>query len=228
MVAQCGTAVQGTVLRLVKLDTCGTPVSGSDSAVVVTEGYISINAEPQYEDGDVFRTKKANGRLCVNQVGPNAYANSNIDINLCVVDPDAKVLLTGGRLLSTGSPVTGTGVAYGYNNVEAHVSVETWQPLSGAGRCDPVTGLQRYLYWAWMHTWNYKVNAFTIENGPLELSVSGMTEFPSPLWGRGPGSGPYWIDSAIDTTDYMDDYLWNITTTPPPTPPDTCGAFLLT
>lgn len=228
MVAQCGAAAQGTVLRLVKLDSCGTPVTGASSAVVVTEGYISINSEPQYEDGDVLRTKKANGRLCLNVVGPNAYAQANVDINMCVVDPDAGTLLTGGRLLTTGSPVTGTGLAIGYNNAEAHTSVETWQPLAGAGSCNPVTGAQRYLYWAWMHTWNYKVNSFSIENGPLELSVSGMTKFPSALWGQGPGSGPYWIDSAIDTTVYQDDFLYNITETPPPTPPAVCGAFLLT
>lgn len=222
-----GVAAQGTVLRLVKLNSCGSPVTGADSAVVVTPGYISIEAEPQYEDGDVIRTKTAAGLLCINRVGPNAYANSNITINMCVLDPDAKVLLTGGRLLSTGSPVTGTGVAYGYNNPNSHVSVETWQPLSGRNACDPVTGAQRYVYWAWMNTWNYKVNSFTIENGPLELGVTGMTDYPSPLWGQGPGSGPYWIDSAIDTTNYQDDYLWNITTTPPPTAPVEPGAFLL-
>lgn len=228
MVAQCGTAVQGTVLRLVKLNSCGSPVTGASSAVVVTEGYISIAPEPVYEDGDVFRTKKANGKLCINKVGPNAYAQSNLEINLCVVDPDAMVLLTGARLLTTGSPVTGTGAAVGYNNPEAHVSVETWQPVTGPFACDPVTGAQRYLYWAWPHTWNYTIGGFSIENGPLELSVSGMTLFPSSFWGQGPGSGPYWIDSAIDTTTYQDDFLFNFTTTPPPTPPDVCGAFLLT
>jgi len=228
MVAECGTAVQGTVLRLVKLDSCGAPVTGASSAQVVTEGYISIEAEPQYEDGDVFRTKNAAGKLCVNQVGDNQYANSNITINMCVVDVDAKILLTGSRLISTGTPVTGTGVAYGYNSPMAHVSVETWQPLSGRGACDPVTGLQKYLYWAWPHTFNYKVNSFTIENGPLELGVTGMTAYPSPLWGDGPGTGTSWLPGAIDTTDYVDDYLWNITTTPPPTPPAVCGAFLLT
>lgn len=228
MVAECGTAVQGTVLRLVKLDTCGAPVTGASSAVVVTEGYISIEAEPVYEDGDVFRTKNAAGNLCVNKVGNNIYANSNITINMCVVDVDAKVLLTGARMITTGTPVTGTGVAYGYSNPMAHTSVETWQPLSGRGACDPVTGLQKYLYWAWPHTFNYKVNSFTIENGPLELGVTGMTAYPSALWGQGPGSGPYWSGGTIDTTEYVDDYLWNITTTPPPTPPDVCGAFLLT
>ena len=219
--------MQGTVLRVVKLDVCGVPVTGASSAVVVTEGYTLVNPEPQYEDGDVFRTKKANGKLCVNHVGDNAYANSNVTVNMCVLDPDAGTLITGSRLITTNA-VTGTGNAIGYNNPAAHFSLETWQPLTGNGRCDPASGLQRYVYWAWPHVYNAKVNSFNIENGPLEMGFVGMTTFPSALWGMGPGSGPYWIDEAIDTTDYQDDFLWNITTTPPPTPPDVCGAFLLT
>jgi len=228
MVAQCGAAVQGTVLRLVKLDSCGAPVTGASSAVVVTDGYISIEPEPQYEDGDTFRTKKANGTLCINKVGRNAYANSNLGINFCVVDPDALVIVSGARLITAGSPVTGTGVAYGYNNAEAHFSLETWQPVAGQFACDPATGLQRYLYWAWPHVWNFKLNGWTIENGPLEMSGTAMTNFPSSLWGQGPGSGPYWSGGTIDTTTYQDDFLHNITLTPPPTPPAVCGAFLLT
>ncbi len=228
MVAQCGTAVQGTVLRLVKLDSCGAPVTGAASAVVVTEGYISIIGDPQYEDGDVIRTKKANGKLCANVTTANQYGNSFVTIAMCVQDPDAKVIMTGGRLIGSGAPVTGTGVAYGYCNPEAHYSVETWQPLSGRGRCDPVTGQPRYLYWAWPHVWNSKVQAFTVENGPLEMSVLAMTDFPNVLWGDGPGTGTSWLPGPIDISTYCDDYLWNITTTPPPTPPALCGAFLLT
>lgn len=226
MAEKTGVAAQGTVLRLVKLNVCGAPVSGSSSAVVVTAGYISLQIEPQYVDGDVFRTKNAAGALCLNKVTQNAYGNSNITIAMCVLDPDAEVLLTGGRLLATSAPVSGTGVAIGYNNPVAHTSVETWQPLSGRGACDP-SGNQLYVYWAVMNTWNYKVQSSTVENGPLELTVQGMTDYPSALWGRGPGSGPYWIDSAIDTTSYIDDFLWNITSTPPPVAPTNPGAFLL-
>lgn len=227
MVALCGSAVQGTVLRLVKVNTCGAPVTGASSAQVVTDGYISVVTDPQYEDGDVFRTKKANGLLCTNKVGPNAYGNANVTVNMCVVDPDAQVLISGSRLITTGG-VTGTGAAYGYNNVAAHFSMETWQPISGRGACDPVTGLQRYLYWAWPHVWNAKIASFTIENGPLEMSFEAMTDYPSALWGMGPGSGPYYMDEVIDTTDYFDDFLWNIVTLAPPEPPAVCGAFLLT
>lgn len=227
MVALCGAAVQGTVLRLVKLDACGAPVTGASSAVVVTEGYISVAPEPQYEDGDKFRTKKANGRLCINRVGPNIYANSNLTVLMCVLDPDASSIVTGSRLITTGS-ATGTGAAYGYNNAAAHFSLETWQPIAGQGACDPVTGLQRYVYWAWPHAFNAKVNSFTIENGPLQLGFAAMTDYPSPLWGDGPGTGTSWLPAAIDTSTFFDDFLWNITSTPPPTAPTTCGAFLLT
>jgi hypothetical protein len=106
--------------------------------------------------------------------------------------------------------------------------METWQPVSGRGACDPVTGLQRYIYWAWPHLWNAKIGQFTIENGPLELSYEAMTDYPSALWGNGPGTGTAWLSAAIDTSDYYDDFLWNITTTPPPDVPALCGAFLLT
>jgi hypothetical protein len=227
MVAECAAAAQGTVLRLVKVNTCGAPVTGASSAVVVTDGYISVVTDPQYEDGDVFRTKNAAGRLCQNKTGPNSYGNSNVTVAMCVADPDAGVLITGSRLITTGG-VTGTGNAYGYNNPEAHFSMETWQPVTGRGACDPITGLQRYIYWAWMHTWNAKVGSSTIENGPLEMSFEAMTDYPSSFWGMGPGSGPYWLDEVIDTSDYYDDFLWNITTTPPPEVPALCGAFLLT
>jgi hypothetical protein len=227
MPAECGPAAQGTVLRLVKLDTCGAPVTGAESAVVVTEGYTSVVTEPQYEDGDVFRTKKANGKICLNRVGPNQYVGANVTTNLCVVDPDVSVIISGSRLLLAGG-VTGSGAAYGYNNPEAHFSMETWQPLSGEGSCDPVTGLQRYLYWAWPHVWNAKLSSWTIGNEALALAFDAQTLYPSALWGDGPGTGTSWLPGPIDTTDYVDDVLWNITTTPPPTAPATCGAFLLT
>lgn len=227
MVAECASAAQGTVLRLVKLTSCGVPVTGAESAVVVTAGYISVVTDPQYEDGDVFRPKRADGRLCQNKVGPNAYANANVTANFCVADPDAAVIIGGARLITTNN-VTGTGAAYGYNNPEAHYSQETWMPVSGRGACDPTTGLQRYIYFAWPHVWNAKIGQFTTENGPLELSYEAMTDYPSSFWGMGPGTGPYWLDEVIDTTDYFDDFLWNITTTPPPEVPAVCGAFLLT
>lgn len=227
MVAQCGAVAQGTVLRLVKLDSCGIPVTGAESAVVVTRGYTQIVTEPQYEDGDVFRTKAADGLLCLNSVGPNVYANANVNGTFCVVDPDASAIVFGSRLI-LGEGTTGTGAAYGYCNPEAHFSQETWQPIGGRFRCDPVTGLQRYVYWAWPHVWNAKLGSFTIENGPLELTYEAQTLFPSALWGDGPGTGTSWLPGPIDIDTYCDDFLWNVTTTPPPTAPTVCGAFALT
>jgi len=42
VVAQCTTPIQARVARMIKLDVCGNPVTGAESAVVSTDGFISI------------------------------------------------------------------------------------------------------------------------------------------------------------------------------------------
>lgn len=224
MVALCETPIQAEVIRLVLLNGCGVPVTGASSMQVVTDGFISIAPEPQYEDGDEFVTKKASGRLCVNKKTAPQYTRSQLDINWCVLDPDALVMVSGGRLL-TASAITGTGVAFGRDMIKTNFSLETWQPVAGRGACDPITGLQRYVYWAWPNVTNTKINGWSIENGPVEFSTTHETDFISTLWGNGPGSDGPWIEEDVQEND---DFLFNITTTPPPTIPDVCGAFLLT
>jgi hypothetical protein len=222
MVADCGVFIQGTVIRVVALTTCGAPVTGASSAEVVTDGYISINAEPQYEDGDEFVGKKANGTLCYNKLTESSLKRSNLTTTVCVFNPDLLVLVSGGRLIANDG-VTGTGIAMLRGLVSSHYSMETWLPMSGPGACTP-GGQQKYLYNAWPHVFNTQIQGWTVENGPLELSWLSNTEAPSVLWGDSPGTAGPWLPADIVGDE---DWIWNITTTPPPTPPENCGAVLL-
>ena len=52
MAATCATPIKASVIRLIKLDTCGVPVSGASSAVSVFRGFISVAATPDYEEGE--------------------------------------------------------------------------------------------------------------------------------------------------------------------------------
>lgn len=222
MVAQCVSAIQARTMRLVKLDTCGNPVSGAGSAVVVTDGFISIDPSPQYLDGQEHQQRKASGALCLYKKDPSELTRVDLTIKLCVMDPDAIVVMTGERLLTAGG-VTGSGVAFGEGQLTARYSLETWQPVVGPLECDPVTGAQRFIYWAFMNVGNSKVDNWSLMNGPLEFAIKSETQHAGTGWADGPGSAGPWFSGTAATDEH---FLYNVTTTAPPTP--TCGAVLLT
>lgn len=220
MVAQCVSPIQARVARLIKLDVCGNPVTGASSAVVVTDGFISINPSPQYQDGEEHQQRKANGALCVYQKDPSELTRVQITTNFCVLDPDAMVVITGERLLTTGS-ATGTGVAYGEGQLTARYSLEVWQPVTGAGACS-ASGQQQFVYWAFFNVGNSKVNDFTFENGPFQFTTVSESQGAGPLWLSRAGAATWLGTNTVQTGEH---FLHNITTAAPPTA--TCGAVLL-
>lgn len=220
MVAQCVSPIQARVARLIKLDVCGNPVTGASSAVVTTNGFVSINPSPQYQDGEEHSQRKADGSLCVYQKDPSELTRVDLTINFCVLDPDAAVVITGERLLTTGS-ATGTGVAYGEGQLTARYSLEVWQPVTGRGACDP-SGNQQFVYWAFFNAGNSKVNDFTFENGPFQWTTVSETQGVGSFWLARSGAATWLGSNTVQTGEH---FLHNITTAAPPTP--TCGAVLL-
>jgi hypothetical protein len=205
------------VARFIKLDICGNPVTGASSAVVVTDGFVSIAPSPQYQDGEEHTQRKANGALCVYQKDPSELTRVDLTTNFCVLDPDAIVVISGERLLTTGG-VTGTGVAYGEGILTARHSLEVWQPITGSGSCD-AGGNQRFVYWAFPNLGNTKIQDFTFENAPFQFTTLTETKGVGPLWNL----GTTWLGG--NTFQTGEHFLHNVTTATPPTP--TCGAVLL-
>ncbi len=222
MAARCVSPIKGTVMRLVKVDSCGNPVTGAESAEVVTDGFIQINPSPQYEEGEVQQVRKASGAFCVNEKDEPELARVVLGINWCVLDPDAIIIITGERLLSDAT--TGVGVAFGEGLITARFSLEVWQKVAGRAACD-AGGNQQYVYWPFPNVGNTIVNDFSFENAPLQFSTTSETEAAGPLWGNGPGSAGPWLPSG-ETIQTDEHFAYSVTTTAPPTP--TCGAVLLT
>lgn len=218
----CVAPIKANVMRIVKLNFCGTPITGAGSAVVVSDGFVSIAQSPQYEDGTEYITKKANGALCVNDIDPPAFKRNDLEMVWCVLDPDALVIQTGERLLTDSTSTTGTGVAFGEGLSTNRYSLEVWQPVSGANACNSA-GLQQFVYWAFLNVGNAMVGDSTFENGVYNFTVSATTFAASLAWGTGPGSAGPWVYQPVQTGDH---YLYNVTTTPPPI--SSCGAVLLT
>lgn len=221
MASRCASPIKGRTIRVVKLTDCGVPVTGAASAQVVSDGFVSINYSPQYEEGQEFLLKKANGSLCVNDKDPNELKRWALTINLCSIDFDMVALMTGERLLTTSVGATGAGVAFGEGPLIARFSLEVWQNVSGAGACN-AAGLPQYVYWALPNVGNAKLGNYDIANAPSQLVIEAETKAASPLWGDGPGSVS-WLDGNVLMPDeHMAPF---ITTVAPPTP--TCGAVLL-
>jgi hypothetical protein len=219
--AQCVSPIQARVARMIKLDICGNPVTGAESAVVVTDGFVSIEPSPQYLDGEEHQQRKANGALCVYQKDPSELTRVDLTTNFCVLDPDALVVITGERLLTTGE-ATGTGVAYGEGQLTARHSLEVWQPIVGAAACD-AAGNQQFVYWAFMNSGNAKIQDFSFENAPFQFTTLTETKAVGPLWLSRSGAATWLEDNVVETGEH---FLHNITTSPPPEP--SCGAVLLT
>lgn len=222
MPTQCTTPFKARVLRVVRLDSCGNPVTGAGS-VVVSDGFIRVQADPEYLDGEVFRQKNANGDLCINEIDDPLFVSEGISIDFCKVDPDVIVLITGQRLITGGAPVTGSGVAYAEGSAHARFSLELWQPIAGAGACTP-GGLQQYMYWAFPNMGAARVGSKAFENALLTFTLSAISKAAGPQWGDGPGTGTSWLPAGF-TVDTDEHFLHNVTTEPPPTA--TCGATAL-
>lgn len=221
MAAICVSPIKATTMRLIKLDGCGVPVTGASSAMVVADGFVSISPSPQYEEGTEFIQKTANGALCVNEIDPPQLKRIDLETVWCVLDPDAIVLQTGERLLTTGVGATGTGVAGGTGLVTNHYSLEVWQPVSGLNACTP-GGLQQYVYWAFPNVGNAMLGDWTFENGVFTFTINSTTFCAATQWGTGPGTDGPWIEQAVEQCDH---WLYNVTDVPPPAA--TCGAVLL-
>jgi hypothetical protein len=218
MPAICVAPIKARVARITRLDVCGNPVTGTGGQVV-TNGFIQIVATPEYEEGEEFLTKNANGDPCVNEKDPNFLKRVGLQIDFCQIDPDAVVLITGERLLVTGA-ATGTGVAFGEGTLLSRFGLEVWQPVAGSAACEG--GVPSYVYWVFPNVGNSMVSDFTFENATFTFVLEGDTKAASAQWGDGPGATSWLNGNTIATDEH---FAFNITTQPPPTA--ACGAQTL-
>jgi len=215
--------IKAKVIRLVKLDVCGNPVTGASSSMLVAKGFTQVQISPDYEEGQEFLTKLADGTPCVNQKDPSFLKRMGIEGHFCLLSPDAIQIMTGETEIFTGSgTVTGTGMMFGTDPLTARYSLELWQPVAGVGSCD-ASGNQYYVYWAWPNVTNGMLSDFTFENDVFDFVISGETDGAGYLWGDGPGAST-WLPAGV-AVPVGKHALFNITTTAPPA--ITAGAVVL-
>jgi hypothetical protein len=216
-------------MRIVKVDACGNPVTGTGSLVVVTKGFVQIQNEPQYEDGEEFFERTADGTPCVNQKDDPVLKRFQLTIDFCEVNTTAFAYIASAReLTSGGAGVTGLGMAFAEGQPVNRYSLEVWQKVAGSGACD-ATGAQRYIYNAWPNLGASQLGSYTIENGRSTFQVVSETQAGSTAatigWLNGPGSSTSWLPTG-ETLGSLEHWLWSVTTIAPPSP--ACNPTTLT
>lgn len=209
----CAVPIKGTHLRIIALDACGIPVTGTGGLVVVTEGFVQVEESTQYEDGEKFFKRTASGAVCVNDKDDPTLTRMELTVEFCEVNVLAVAYVLNARVLGAGTPVTGTGFAVAEGTSSNRFSIEVWQKVSGAGQCD-ATGAQRYIYNVWPNVGATQLDTYTIENGPSSVKFKAETKAASSLWLGIAGNDWLPVSETIETDEH---WLWNVTTTPPPT-----------
>lgn len=216
--ALCAAPIQGTLMRIARLDACGAPVAGAGGQVV-TDGFVQVAVTQTYEDGTEYQKRNAHGVFCVNETGNDQFRRVDLDIEFCAIDPDVVNLITGVSVVVTGAPSTGTGFWVQEGDVTQRFSLEVWQAVSGQA-CG-TGGLPRYVYWAFPNLGAGRFNDFTIQDDTLEWKLSAKSKIASPNWGAGPTAND-WI-SAVPANAH---YGFNIAALPLPAVTG-CGAVTL-
>jgi hypothetical protein len=225
MADKCFPLIRGRALRATRLDGCGNPLPGPRS-VVVTKGFISVALTPNTEEGTPISVENANGEICVSDTPAPRLTGYGVALTLCGVDPALVNLLTGQPIVYNDAAVpeaVGFRVNTGINLDDSGFALEVWTGTPSTA-CEPgQTSAFGYLLLPFLK--GGVLGDLTVENGPVNFSITGAQTKDGSNWGVGPWNVVR--DSAgdavpllkpIDTKDHL-----NLEVTSVPPPVDQCG-----
>jgi hypothetical protein len=175
-------SVAGMAIRLTRLDAAGNLVVGP-SASYVTKKFVSLGFTPEYETGDEFTTKAADGSVCVTWKAPDTLKRITLSIALCDPDPEFTEMISGGTLLSAGGKSVGyKAPLVGVDATPNGVAIEVWSIANVNGR---QAATNPYWHWIFPYAQMHQACERAIQNDLLATSFEG--------WGVGNvgfGDGP--------------------------------------
>ena len=229
MATVCVPLARARTMRLTRLDACGEPVPGP-TGQLVSDGFISVGAAPNYLDPEEITQRNANGDLCIDDQGNPQLRWIDLTIAMCRIDPDAMNIITGNPLVVDDAVAPNT-VGFridGDQTGTANFAMELWSNVPNQS-CTAEN--VQYGYWLFPFVVQARVGEWTIENAALTMTLTARTK-PGSTWGTGPGSylvrrdavsqAPEVLLTAIDDDTHM--HFETVTVAPPTA---ACGAITL-
>lgn len=227
MSTKCYAQVRGSVIRVTRLDACGTPDPGA-SAVVVSKRVSTVTIDEVTDDGTNIRDRNFADELCVVDDAFTQVLGYTADIALCGVDPGLVSLLTGQPTVTNAADeIVGFDANTGIDLDSFGFALEVWSRIAGSS-CDP-SGNRQWGYTPFPFLKGGRLGGFSFENGAVQFTISGAQTRD----GNGWGVGPYDVDrdengdpSPLHTALGANTHFRNIVVTLDP-PAASCGAFAL-
>lgn len=209
MATHCFAPVLGKRLRAFTLDACGaTPASGTEDAMVVTNGFISVTLSSQVEDGTEIITKKADGSLCVNEMTNPSFKRFTVEIEFCGVDPGLLSVVTNANIYEdySNDPI---GFTVPEGTIDGRFSLELWTGLSGAACASGDEEASGYLLLPFVASGVLGDITIDGENA-VTFSLTGAFTKGGNQWGTGPvnvmfddNGDPAPLPTALDPLDHL-------------------------
>lgn len=229
--ATCPSFIQGDVIRVTRLDSCGRPVAGACSTIV-TDGFVSVTMSPETQDGQEISVTKANGKICVAEKACDQIKWINTQLTLCAVDIDLVTMMNPTWRKMTNEEADTIGW-YESSNLDCATgfALEIWTNTANAADvCDNpnAQGSWGYVLLPWVT--GGVVGDLEITNDAVQFQFNGRTK-RNAKWGVGPynvrlnpnTAAPLPLPAVVQGDDPR---VFMLTTMAPPTP--VCGCTTLT
>lgn len=198
---------QACAMRVTRLDEDCSPAVGEDNAVV-TAGLVTLNADPEVEEGTTYQPKNACDKIRWTATGEDRVTRYTGDFEFADFDFELMELLFNAALLTgaVGSPWAGETIGVsgvGPNSpVGNGVGIEIWVKNAGLGdegECGPSAEIPPYTRYVFPRV-RVRPGGRTFSNDAATMTGS-VRMTPNPQWGQGP-----WGDWQA-TVGFEDDTL---------------------
>lgn len=177
--------IRGESLRVTRTDGCGRLVSDA-CASYATDSFVSIEVAPRTAETEAIEVVKANGKKCVNESATTYLDGFGLTVTFCGVDPVLFEMVTKMPVVYdyNGDPV-GYKADVDVDTKNHGFALETWTQVPSDSCSEEGTG-NAYGYLLFPFLRPGVLGNFTIENGAITFTVSGLATRTGTAWGVGP------------------------------------------
>lgn len=192
-------AIQAVALRVVKLGADGAPLVGAENAYATSQ-FTRVGFTPQYEEGEEFTGKAADGSICLNFKLPDVLKRVNLEVAICNPQPELYEILADGSLLTSGAETVGwASPEVGVEPNPNGLGIEVWSRAIVGGK---PASVNPYFRWVFPYVKLRMEGERALENGQMAHSFSG--------WGVGNaefGDGPVgdWTFPTVSAMSFARD-----------------------